>query len=72
MPSPTKLRMSDEEWLVAKEVCTPRQLAAMHHRRQGMSWRRIGRVMGLDPKTVRDHVEAGSKRLEAELEERAA
>lgn len=66
------MNLSDDEWAVAKQVCTARQLTAMQYRRQGVSWRRIGRLMGLDPKTVRDHVEAGSRRLEQALEDAIA
>lgn len=68
----THLHMSDDEWTLAKTVCSPRQLAVMAHRRRGVSWRRIGRLLGISPTTARGHADAGRLAFEKALEREAA
>lgn len=41
--------------LIARSVCTSRQLEVIRLRETGLGWKAIGLVLGVGPDTVRDH-----------------
>ena len=65
------MKLSAEEWSVAREVCTPKQVAALDLWRRGAGKKRIGLVLGIDESTAEQHVRRGLARLGKELERRA-
>lgn len=66
------MRLSTDEWKLAREVCTGRQVEALDLWRRGAGRRRIALVMGIDESTAKQHVQRGLARLGKALEERAA
>lgn len=68
----TDLRLTAQEWAIACEVCTNKQLIALDLWRRGAGSKRIALVLGIDPSTARAHVKAGRKRIGDELEKQAA
>jgi DNA-binding CsgD family transcriptional regulator len=53
-----------DDWALAKKVCTARQLQALDWARHGAGRHRIGLMLGLDPGSARDLVQAGMRKLE--------
>jgi DNA-binding CsgD family transcriptional regulator len=57
--------LSDEEFELARAVCTRQQVRALNLWRRGYGARAIGAIMDLDRSTARQHVRAGLRRLAA-------
>jgi DNA-binding CsgD family transcriptional regulator len=66
------VKLSAEEWRVAREVCTPRQLQVLDLWRRGAGKKRIGLVLGIHPSTAAEHVRAGLDNVAKRLEEASA
>jgi DNA-binding CsgD family transcriptional regulator len=66
------VRLTEQEWLVAQKVCTRAQLRVLRLYRQGMSKRAIARLLRIAPSSVRDHLDAAARRIDAVLEDSAA
>jgi DNA-binding CsgD family transcriptional regulator len=56
--------LSHDDWTLAKQVCTKRQLQALDWARHGAGRHRIGLMLGIDPASARDLVKAGMRKLE--------
>lgn len=67
-----KYELSGTEWQVAQQVCTARQVQVLNYARRGWGARSIGAALDLDTSTVRQHLDAGMRKLKRELEKRAA
>jgi len=57
------MRLTPDEWDVARRVCTPEQLEALDWWRRGAGYKRIGVVLGLGRDTARGRVERGLGRI---------
>lgn len=60
--------VTDEEWNVAVAVCTRAQLQVLRLYREGMPKRAIARLLRIGPSSVRDHLEAAARRIDAATE----
>lgn len=58
-----RVRLTDAEWALAKQVCTEKQLAALELWRLGAGARRMATLLGVDPSTARARVRAGLRRI---------
>lgn len=56
-------RISDEDYELARVVCTAQQFRSMALWRRGFGWKAIAMTMDIDRSTARQHVKAGVKRL---------
>lgn len=65
-------RLTDEEWELARSVCTARQLQALAWHRQGYGYKRIAAILERDPASVRGLIARARRRLIAALEDVAA
>lgn len=61
-------RLSPEQLQRAKGDCTPKQRDALELWHAGYGWKRIGRVLEIDPSTAKARVEAALRRLGLSLE----
>jgi hypothetical protein len=63
--------VTEEEWEVARRVCTRRQVQALEWCARGLSLGQAARAMGLVSLTsARDHLDAAHRRIARELEPR--
>jgi DNA-binding CsgD family transcriptional regulator len=56
--------MTDEDWELAREVCTQKQLQVLAWHRKGYGYRTIALMFDLSPGTVRDRVKRAQQLLE--------
>lgn len=63
--------ISPEEWLVAIEVCTQKQVAALDLWRRGYGARRIATHLDIDVSSARYRVKAARKLVRLELVRRS-
>ncbi len=65
--------MSDpsDVWTVAREACTPKQLAVLELRERGMSYGSIASAQRISVSSVRGHLRAASHNVAREVERRA-
>lgn len=66
------MKLSDEAMVIAREICTDRQLQVIELRQRGAGWKLSALALGLDRSTVRGHWEAALRRIEQAERERAA
>jgi DNA-binding NarL/FixJ family response regulator len=66
------LRLTEQEWTVAQEVCTAGQLRVLQLYRQGMPKRAIARLLRVAPSSVRDNLEAASRAIDRAIEDSVA
>lgn len=59
------MRITDEDFELARKVCTAQQVRALNLWRRGWGMRAIAETMDLDRSTVRQHVRAGNRRIAA-------
>ena len=63
------MRLTPEEWAIAREICTPKQLEALDLWRRGAGYKRIATLLGVDPTSARARVAAGLRRVVDWLEQ---
>lgn len=66
------MRLTQTEWQIAKQVCTPRQLAALDIWRRGAGAKRIALILDIDESTAAQHIRRAHRRIARALEETAA
>ena len=50
---------------IAEQVCTPKELDVLRMTQSGASPRQISRIVGIDRRTVRDHLENAIRKIQA-------
>lgn len=61
------MRLTADEWAIAQQVCTPKQLQALDLYRRGAGRRRIAIALGITPAAVRDRIDAALLNIEKHL-----